>query len=147
DSQVPATVDFVDIAGLVRGASRGEGKGNAFLAHVRDCSAIAHVVRCFEDPNVVHVDGRVDPIADVETIDTELVLKDLDTVHKRLERARRAAKGGDAQERATLTLCERLAQALDSGKRAALVTPEGERERLALRDLQLITSKSLFYVA
>jgi GTP-binding protein YchF len=147
DSQVPATVDFVDIAGLVRGASRGEGKGNAFLAHIRDCSAIAHVVRCFEDPNVVHVDGRVDPIADIETINTELVLKDLDTVQKRLDRARRAAKGGDPLERAAVSLCERLEAALDQGKRAIQVGVEDEREKLVLRDLQLITGKPMFYVA
>jgi ribosome-binding ATPase len=147
ESKVPATVDFVDIAGLVRGASHGEGKGNAFLSHIRDCSAIAHVVRCFEDPNVVHVDGRVDPLSDIETINTELVLKDLETVQKRLDRARRAAKGGDAVERAAVSLCERLEQALDQGKRAALVAVEEEREKLVLRDLQLITSKPMFYVA
>jgi GTP-binding protein YchF len=147
DSQVPATVDFVDIAGLVRGASQGEGKGNAFLSHIRDCSAIAHVVRCFEDPNIVHVDGKVDPVSDIETINTELILKDLDTVQKRLERARRAAKGGDALEKAMFTLCERLEVALNQGQRAAQVAVDEEREKLALRDLQLITSKPMFYVA
>jgi GTP-binding protein YchF len=147
ESRVPATVDFVDIAGLVRGASQGEGKGNAFLAHIRDCSAIAHVVRCFEDPNVVHVDGRVDPIADLETINTELILKDLETVQKRLDRGRRAAKGGDPIERAAVSLCERLEKALDQGRRAALVEVEEEREKLLLRDLQLITVKPMFYVA
>jgi GTP-binding protein YchF len=146
DSRVPATVDFVDIAGLVRGASKGEGKGNAFLAHIRDCSAIAHVVRCFEDPNIVHVDGRVDPVADAETIHTELILKDLDTVQKRLERSRRAAKGGDPMERAALTLCERLDQILNQGKRAVQLEVQDEREKLVLRDLQLITSKPMFYV-
>jgi ribosome-binding ATPase len=146
DSRVPATVDFVDIAGLVRGASKGEGKGNAFLAHIRDCSAIAHVVRCFEDPNVVHVDGRVDPVADAETINTELILKDLDTVQKRLERSRRAAKGGDPMERAAFALCERLDQLLNQGKRAAQLDVQDEREKLVLRDLQLITSKPMFYV-
>ena len=87
---IPATVEFVDIAGLVKGASKGEGRGNAFLTNIRDCDAIAHVVRCFEDPNVVHVDGRVNPIGDVETIETELILKDLETVTKRLEKARKA---------------------------------------------------------
>jgi GTP-binding protein YchF len=147
DSRVPATVDFVDIAGLVRGASKGEGKGNAFLSHIRDCDAIAHVVRCFEDPNIVHVDGRVDPASDIETINTELILKDLETVQKRLDRARRAAKGGDAAERAMLAVCERLEPALNEGKRAAQVPVEEEREKLALRDLQLITSKPMFYVA
>ncbi len=146
DSRVPATVDFVDIAGLVRGASRGEGKGNAFLAHIRDCSAIAHVVRCFEDPNVVHVDGRVDPLADIETINTELILKDLETVQKRLDRARRAAKGGDPLERAAVAACERLEQALDQGKRAAQLEIEDEREKLVVKELQLITAKPMFYV-
>jgi hypothetical protein len=147
DNQVAATVDFVDIAGLVRGASKGEGKGNAFLSNIRDCNAIAHVVRCFEDPNVVHVDGRVDPRGDIETINTELILKDLDTVQKRLDRARKAARGGDAVEKATVSLCERLEQALDQGKRAAQIEVDDEREKLVLRDLQLITQKPMFYVA
>jgi GTP-binding protein YchF len=147
ESRVPATVDFVDIAGLVRGASHGEGKGNAFLSHIRDADAIAHVVRCFEDPNVVHVDGRVDPLADIDTINTELVLKDLDSVQKRLDRARRQAKGGDPNERAAVSVCEKLERALDQGTRAALVAVDDEREKLVLRDLQLITSKPMFYVA
>jgi GTP-binding protein YchF len=145
-SQVPATVDFVDIAGLVRGASKGEGKGNAFLSNVRDCDAIAHVVRCFVDDNILHVDGRVSPRSDIETINTELILKDLETVQKRLDRARRAAKGGDAIERAAVSLCERLESVLDSGKRATQVTVDEEREKLVLRDLQLITQKPMFYV-
>jgi GTP-binding protein YchF len=147
DSRVPATVDFVDIAGLVRGASKGEGKGNAFLSHIRDASAIAHVVRCFEDPNIVHVDGRVDPIADIETINTELMLKDLETVQKRLDRARRQAKSGDPMERATVSLCEKLEKALDQGQRASSVAVDDEREKQVLRDLQLITAKPMFYVA
>ena len=147
DSRVPATVDFVDIAGLVRGASKGEGKGNAFLSHIRDASAIVHVVRCFEDPNIVHVDGRVDPIADIETINTELLLKDLETVQKRLDRARRQAKSGDPMERATVSLCEKLEKALDQGQRAASVAVDDEREKQVLRDLQLITAKPMFYVA
>ena len=147
NSQVPATVDFVDIAGLVRGASKGEGKGNAFLSHIRDCDAIAHVVRCFEDPNIVHVDGKVDPVSDIETINTELILKDLETVQKRLDRARRAAKSGDALEKAMLAVCEKLEPALNQGQRAAQVAIDEEREVLALRELQLITSKPMFYVA
>jgi len=96
---VPATVDFVDIAGLVRGASKGEGRGNAFLSNIRETDAIAHVVRCFEDDNIVHVDNRVDPIADIETIETELALRDLETAQKRLDKALRAAKGNDAKEK------------------------------------------------
>src|SRR5690349_11496712 len=146
ESTVPATVDFVDIAGLVRGASRGEGKGNAFLTNIRECDAIAHVVRCFEDDNVLHVDNRVSPAADVETIHTELILKDLDTVQKRLERARRAAKGNDALEKTAVGLCERLEKLLDSGKRASLFSPESEDEAKLLKEMQLITQKPLFFV-
>lgn len=96
---VPATVEFVDIAGLVRGASKGEGKGNAFLSNIRDADAIAHVVRCFEDENIVHVENKIDPLADVETIETELILKDLETVQRRLDKAERAAKGQDPFEK------------------------------------------------
>jgi GTP-binding protein YchF len=146
-SRVPATVDFVDIAGLVRGASRGEGRGNAFLSNIRECHAIAHVVRCFEDPNVVHVDGKVDPAADIETINTELILRDLETVEKRLDRARRTAKGGDAEAKATVAIGERLMAAFNEGKRAALVKTEDERELAVLHDLQLLTAKPMFYVA
>jgi GTP-binding protein YchF len=147
DSRVPATVDFVDIAGLVRGASKGEGRGNAFLSNIRDCHAIAHVVRCFEDPNVVHVDGKVDPTSDIETINTELILRDLDTVEKRLDRAQRASKGGDPEAKASVSLCERLVAAFNVGQRARTVTPADEREAAVLEDLQLLTVKPMFYVA
>src|SRR3954469_24331291 len=99
---LPATVEFVDIAGLVAGASKGEGLGNQFLATIRETDAIAHVVRCFEDDNVVHVEGRVDPVADVGTIDTELCLKDLETVDKRIERAKKALKGQVVKEEKTV---------------------------------------------
>src|SRR5688572_18884984 len=146
ESTVPATVDFVDIAGLVRGASRGEGRGNAFLTNIRECDAIAHVVRCFEDDNILHVDNRVDPAADVETIHTELILKDLETVQKRLERARRAAKGNDALEKAAVALCERLEKLLDAGKRAAAFHAETEDEAKLLKEMCLITQKPLFFV-
>jgi len=144
---VPATVDFVDIAGLVRGASKGEGKGNAFLSHIRDADAVAHVVRCFEDPNVLHVDNRVDPAADIETIETELILKDLETVQKRLDRARKAAKGNDAFEKKAVTVCEALEKLLDSGEPARMLELEGEDERKVLRDMFLLTRKPMFYVA
>ena len=144
---VPATVDFVDIAGLVRGASKGEGKGNAFLSHIRDADAVAHVVRCFEDPNVLHVDNRVDPAADIETIETELILKDLETVQKRLDRARKAAKGNDALEKKAVTVCEALEKLLDSGEPARMLELEGEDERRVLRDMFLLTRKPMFYVA
>jgi len=147
DSRVGATVDFVDIAGLVRGASKGEGRGNAFLSNIRECHAIAHVVRCFEDPNIVHVDGKVDPASDIETINTELILRDLETVEKRLDRARKSAKGGDAEAKATVSLCERLLAAFNAGQRAVHVKPEDEREIAVLADLQLLTDKPMFYVA
>jgi ribosome-binding ATPase len=146
-NKVPATVDFVDIAGLVKGASKGEGRGNAFLSNIRECHAIAHVVRCFEDPNVVHVDGKVDPASDIETINTELILRDLDTVEKRVDRARRAAKGGDTEAKSAVAICERLLAAFNEGKRASAVKPDDEREAIILRDLQLITDKPMFYVA
>lgn len=142
----PATVDFVDIAGLVRGASKGEGKGNAFLANVRECDAIAEVVRCFEDENVLHVDNRVDPIADIETIETELALKDLETVQKRLDRARRAMKGNDAREKKAVAILERVERALDQGIWARTVTTDDEDEREIVRELSLITNKPVFYV-
>jgi GTP-binding protein YchF len=144
---VPATVEFVDIAGLVRGASKGEGKGNAFLSHIREADAIAHVVRCFTDENILHVHNRVDPLADVETIETELILKDLETVQKRLERAERAAKGQDPFEKKAIALCKRLQAALDSGKPATAIEPADEDEARILRDLFLLTRKPSFFVA
>jgi GTP-binding protein YchF len=146
-NKVPATVDFVDIAGLVRGASKGEGRGNAFLSNIRDCHAIAHVVRCFEDINVVHVDGRVDPASDIETINTELILRDLGMVEKRLDKARKLAKGADNDSKAMVTICERLLAAFNQGKRAVQVKPEDEREANALSELALLTGKPMFYVA
>jgi hypothetical protein len=146
---VPATVDFVDIAGLVRGASKGEGRGNAFLSNIREADAIAHVVRCFDDDNVLHVDNRVDPVADIETIETELVLKDLETVQKRLDRARRASKGQDALEKKAVGLCEALESLLDQGRSASELdmTDRDEDERRIVKDMFLITSKPLFFVA
>jgi len=146
-SVVAATVNFVDIAGLVRGASKGEGLGNQFLANIRETDAIAHVVRCFEDDNVIHVEGRVDPVADVGTIDTELCLKDLETVDKRIERARKALKGpAPKEEKQILEICERLHAGLDAGKpaRAQGLTAE---EHALLRDQGLLTLKKVFYVA
>ncbi len=146
DKTQPATVDFVDIAGLVKGASKGEGKGNAFLANIRECDAIAHVVRCFEDENVVHVENRVDPIADIETIETELILKDLETVQKRLDKARRNAKSNSVTEKKAAEICEKLEKHLDQGKLAAGLVIEDEDQKIIVRDLALITQKPLFYV-
>ena len=144
---VPATVEFVDIAGLVRGASKGEGKGNAFLSHIRDADAIAHVVRCFEDENVLHVDNRVNPLADIETIETELILKDLETVQRRREKAERAAKGQDAFEKKAVAFCARLETHLDRGRPASTVELNDDEETLVLREMFLLTSKPSFFVA
>lgn len=144
---VPASIRFVDIAGLVKGASKGEGLGNQFLANIREVDAIAHVVRCFEDDNVTHVEGRVNPVSDVETINTELCLKDVDSVTKRLERARKQSKGGDAVEKAAVPLCERLLAHLDEGKPVRSFELSGETDEKIVRDMQLLTAKSTFYVA
>jgi hypothetical protein len=147
DKVVGAVINFVDIAGLVRGASKGEGLGNQFLAHIREVDAIAHVVRCFEDDNVVHVDNRIDPVADVATIDTELGLKDLESVDKRLEKARKARLGANAkEEKAMAELCERLLAGLNDGLPVRAIAVS-EDERPLLRDLNLLTGKKLFYVA
>jgi GTP-binding protein YchF len=149
-SVVAATVNFVDIAGLVRGASKGEGLGNQFLANIRETDAIAHVVRCFEDDNVIHVEGRVDPVADVATIDTELCLKDLEAVDKRIERARKALKGtagaANKDEKQVLDLCERLKAGLDAGK-PARAHGLSEEEKALVKDAGLLTLKKVFYVA
>jgi GTP-binding protein YchF len=141
---VPATVDFVDIAGLVRGASAGEGLGNQFLGHIRECDAIAHVVRCFEDENVVHVHSGVDPEGDIETIDTELLLADLATVERRLERVGRAAKGGDAKLKAEAAELEELRDHLSGGSPArSYPRPQTLAEAMST----LITGKPTLYVA
>src|SRR5919199_1382461 len=141
---VPATVDFVDIAGLVRGASKGEGLGNQFLGHIRECDAIAHVVRCFEDENVVHVHGGIDPEGDIEAIDTELLLADLASVERRLERVGRAAKSGDARLKAEAAELEKLRDHLSDGNPARAYP---ETESLAEAMSTLITAKPTLYVA
>jgi GTP-binding protein YchF len=146
-SKVPAAIRFVDIAGLVRGASKGEGLGNQFLSHIREVDAVAHVVRCFDDDNITHVEGKVDPVADVATIQTELCLRDLDTATKRLDRARRQSKGGDPMEKVAVTLCERLVPHLDAMKPARSFKLDGEKEEAVLRELSLLTAKPTFYVA
>ena len=141
---VPATVDLVDIAGLVRGASRGEGLGNQFLGNIRECDAIAHVVRCFVDENVVHVHGDIDPAGDLETINTELLLADLATVERRLERTSRAAKSGDAKLKTEAAELERLRDHLSDGS-PARTYPTSEALLEVLR--ALITAKPTLYVA
>ncbi|HET6805558.1 MAG TPA: redox-regulated ATPase YchF [Frateuria sp.] len=143
---VPTAVEFVDIAGLVAGASKGEGLGNKFLAHIREVDAIAHVVRCFEHGDIVHVAGKVDPIADIETIDTELALADLDSVEKALNRAERAAKANDKEALAKKPVLQKLATALNEG-RSARSAGLDEEEKALVRDLFLLTLKPLMYIA
>ena len=143
---VPTTVEFVDIAGLVAGASQGEGLGNKFLAHIREVDAIAHVVRCFEDPDVVHVSGRVDPAADVAIINTELALADLETVERALQRADKAAKAMDKDAIRWRDSLRKMRAWLNEGEPVrAMVLDEFERERL--RELSLLTAKPVMYVA
>ncbi|MCB1734104.1 MAG: redox-regulated ATPase YchF [Gammaproteobacteria bacterium] len=147
DRILPTTIEFVDIAGLVAGASRGEGLGNKFLANIRETDAIAHVVRCFENDDVVHVDGRVDPIADIETINTELALADLSTVEKAEQRFSKKLKAGDKEAKVAMPLLERLRVALDQGKPARSVELEGDDEVKIVRELHLLTDKPTLYVA
>jgi ribosome-binding ATPase len=149
---VPTTINFVDIAGLVRGASKGEGLGNQFLSHIRECDAIVQVGRCFEDPNVIHVENRVDPVADVATVTLELCLKDLETVNKRLDRARKMAKSNDPKEKLAATVCEEIAKHLDEGKPARTLInnaswSENVDAQAIVRELFLLTAKPAFYIA
>ncbi|HEU4827854.1 MAG TPA: redox-regulated ATPase YchF, partial [Gemmatimonadales bacterium] len=143
---LPATVEFVDIAGLVKGASQGEGLGNQFLANIREVDAIVHVVRCFEDDDVQHVMGSVDPVRDREVINIELGLADLASVEKRLDRTLRTAKSGDAQAKLEARLLERLQQALAAGKPARAVVPADD-ERPTYHSFNLLTSKPVLYAA
>ena len=144
---VPAVVEFVDIAGLVAGASKGEGLGNKFLANIRETDAIAHVVRCFDDPNVVHVAGKVDPVSDIETINTELALADLEAVERQLAKYEKVAQsGGDKEAQRLVVALRKVRTALDAGRPAR--TAELSREELAvLRSLFLLTMKPTMYVA
>jgi GTP-binding protein YchF len=142
---VPARMTFVDIAGLVKGASKGEGLGNQFLANIRECDAIAYVLRCFEDPNIIHVANRIDPLADAEVIETELMLADLESLEKRRTGVDKKAKGGDKDAKLTLDLIDRALALLRDGKSARLVERTPEQEK-AFRELQLLTSKPALYV-
>jgi hypothetical protein len=143
---VPTTVEFVDIAGLVAGASQGEGLGNKFLSHIRETDAIAHVVRCFEDADIVHVSGRVNPISDIDIIDTELALTDLQSVEKAVDRNTKAAKGGDKDAARKKDLFERMRKHLDDGKpvRSMGLTKD---EKADSQELHLLTAKPVMYVA
>ena len=143
---VPTTVEIVDIAGLVKGASKGEGLGNKFLANIRETDAIIHVLRCFEDENVTHVDGSVDPVRDKEVIDAELQLKDLETVESRMKKVERQAKSGEKDAKILYGLLERYYEALRQGKSARTVAFESDEEEVLSRDLFLLTTKPVLYV-
>ncbi len=144
---IPATVEFVDIAGLVAGASKGEGLGNQFLANIRECDAIAHIVRCFDDPNVIHVAGRVDPISDIDVIDTELALADLQTVDKQLAKWSKVAKsGGDKEARRLVEALEKIQPALNQARPVRGIDLYAE-ERAVLQPLFLLTARPTMYVA
>lgn len=144
---VPAVCDIVDIAGLVKGASKGEGLGNQFLANIRECDAIIHVLRCFDDPNIVHVDGSVDPVRDKEIIDMELQLKDLETLEQRLKKVEKVARvGGDKAAKTELGVIEAYRSVLLEGKSARTVNFETEDEKAAAKGLFLLTTKPVLYV-
>jgi len=142
---VPTFLEIVDIAGLVRGASKGEGLGNKFLAHIREVDAVIEVLRCFEDPNVTHVEGSVDPIRDAETIETELLLADLESLERRVDPARKKATGGDKEARTALPVMEKVLAALREGKPARSVSLSPEEARI-FQHLQLITGKPVLYL-
>lgn len=143
---IPTSVEFVDIAGLVAGAASGEGLGNKFLAHIRETDAICHVVRCFENTDIIHVNGKIDPLSDIDTIDTELALADLDSVEKALNRAEKLAKSGDKEAMARKPVLTKVREALDQGKPARVAGLDAE-EKALIRDLFLLTLKPVLYVA
>ena len=143
---VPARMSFVDIAGLVKGASKGEGLGNQFLANIRECDAVVYVLRCFEDPNIIHVAGRVDPLADAEVVETELMLADLESLEKRAPNLEKRAKQGDKDSKLTLELVEKARKLLYEGKPARHVTVTTPEEEKAFQQLQLLTAKPVLYV-
>lgn len=143
---MPSTMEFVDIAGLVAGASKGEGLGNQFLAHIRETQAIAHVVRCFDDENIVHVSGAISPLDDVEVINTELALADLDTMERAKDRLRRVANAGDKDAKARLVVVDKVIDTLDAGKPVRAMELQKE-ERAMLREYHLITAKPVVYIA
>ena len=143
---VPAAIEFVDIAGLVRGASKGEGLGNKFLQHIREVDAIVEVVRCFESKDIVHVSGHLDPVADMETIKTELVLADLETLARSREKLEKLARGGDKEAQVSLAVSDKLVQHLDTGRRALTLAPSPD-EQAAARKFFLLTSKPILFAA
>ena len=146
DKSTYATIEFVDIAGLVKGASKGEGLGNKFLSHIRETDAIAHVVRCFNDENIVHVDGKIDPISDIETISLELVFADLETLNKRIDRVTKLTKSGDKKAIAELELLNRIKSHLEEGRPVRTMDMTVE-ERDIIKDAFFLTDKKVIYVA
>jgi len=145
--KVATQMEFVDIAGLVKGASQGEGLGNQFLGHIRQVDAIVHVIRCFEDENIVHVDGTIDPARDREVITMELILADLDTVEKKLKKAQSLAKSGDKTYKAQAVFLEKVRDTLDGGETARSLEIDGEMEEELMKELTLLTDKPVLYVA
>ncbi len=143
---VPTTVEFVDIAGLVKGASQGEGLGNQFLTHIRNVDAIVHVVRCFEDDNIIHVNNKVDPAGDAEIINTELLLRDIQSVEARLNKGKKASKGGDKSEKQAIVSCEKLLEAMNRGVMVRNIALDVD-DREVVRDLALLTAKPALYAA
>lgn len=142
---IPATIEFVDIAGLVKGASEGEGLGNKFLSHIRECQAIGHVIRVFDDPNIIHVHGKIDPKTDREVIESELILSDLATLEKRLEKANSEAKSGDKEKKTYAELIAKIKNELEQGK-LAINLNLSEQDQEAIRDLHLLTMKPNLYI-
>ncbi len=143
---IPTVMEFVDIAGLVKGASKGEGLGNQFLANIREVDAIIHVIRCFDDENIVHVEGKVDPVADKEVIDAELQLKDLESIDKRIQRVEKIAKSGDKEAKAEYEVLTQFKSHLERGQNARSLEMEKE-QRVWVKELQLLTDKPIIYVA
>lgn len=143
---IPTQLSFVDIAGLVRGASKGEGLGNQFLANIRETDAICHVLRCFEDDDITHVDGRVDPVSDAETIETELMLADLESLEGRIHGLGRKVRGGDKEAKAVMDMIERVIPLLKDGKPARLVAIQNEDDQRTLDGMQLLTAKPILYI-
>ncbi len=144
----PSTIDFIDIAGLVRGSSRGEGLGNQFLSHIREVDAIIHIVRCFEDENISHIEGKIDPENDIKIVETELILKDLETISKRLEKSLKSSKTGDKNAKYEVNLLNKIKEHLDSGKLArSILGSLHEKDLSIISDLNLLTTKPVLYVA
>jgi GTP-binding protein YchF len=147
EREVPTTIEFVDIAGLVKGAAQGEGLGNQFLTHIREVDAIAHVVRAFEDDNIIHVDGSVNPERDIEVIETELIFKDLETLDKKADAAQRKAKTGDPKAKAEVDYYTRLREHMAQGRLARYFPLANDDEKVWLREMHLLTAKPVLYVA